>query len=299
MSRTNFNSFFMAILPLKEDNIMSIQKRIITVQDISCIGKCSATVALPILSAMGAECALLPTAVLSTHTGGFSGFTFLDLTDELDKIVAHWKKEGFEFNGIYSGYLASPAQVKQVENLINDFGPTGAVSVIDPVMADHGKLYPGFTMEHVRAMAGLCAKADIVLPNLTEASLMLDTDYIPEGYSEEYVDKILEGLAGLGAKVPVLTGVNYGDGRLGIVGFDTRTGENFSYFHEKIDQCFHGTGDVFASAFTGALMRGESYENCCKTAADFTVACIKNTLGMPKDRWYGVRFEDCMGLLCK
>ncbi|MBQ9980228.1 MAG: pyridoxamine kinase [Oscillospiraceae bacterium] len=278
---------------------MDNQKRVITVQDISCIGKCSATVALPILSAMGAECALLPTAVLSTHTGGFSGFTFLDLTEELDKIVEHWKKESFKFDGIYSGYLASPAQVKQVENLIDDFGPHGAVAVIDPVMADHGKLYTGFTQEHVEAMAGLCGKADIVLPNLTEATLMLGMEYTPDGYGQDYVDAILEGLAALGAKVPVLTGVNYGDGRLGIMGIDTRSGEKFSYFHEKIDQSFHGTGDIFASAFTGALMRGESLESCCKTAADFTVECIKNTMDTPKDRWYGVRFENCMGLLCK
>ena len=278
---------------------MDNQKRVITVQDISCIGKCSATVALPILSAMGAECALLPTAVLSTHTGGFSGFTFLDLTEELDKIVEHWKKESFKFDGIYSGYLASPAQVKQVENLIDDFGPHGAVAVIDPVMADHGKLYTGFTQEHVEAMAGLCGKADIVLPNLTEATLMLGMEYTPDGYGQDYVDAILEGLAALGAKVPVLTVVNYGDGRLGIMGIDTRSGEKFSYFHEKIDQSFHGTGDIFASAFTGALMRGESLESCCKTAADFTVECIKNTMDTPRDRWYGVRFENCMGLLCK
>ena len=278
---------------------MNEQKRIITVQDISCIGKCSATVALPILSAMGSECALLPTAVLSTHTGGFTGYTLLDMTDEIDRIVAHWKSEGFIFDGLYSGYLASVKQVSQVEELISTFGHEGFLSVIDPVMADHGKLYAGFAENHVDAMAKLCAKADIVLPNLTEASLMLGCEYIEEGYDEDYIEKLLQGLLKLGAKVTILTGVSYKKGELGIVGIDSRTGERFSYFHRKLDCSFHGTGDVFASAFTGALFRGASLQESIKTAADFTVACIENTEGMPKDRLYGVRFEDCMGMLCK
>lgn len=276
---------------------MTIQKRVITVQDISCIGKCSATVALPILSVMGTECALLPTAILSTHTGGFTGYTLHDMTDELPKIIAHWKSEGFTFDGIYSGYLASPAQVKQVEDLIDDFGPAGAVSVIDPVMADNGCLYVGFSDSHVSAMSKLCAKADIILPNITEASLMLGCPYKACDYGSDYIQFILEGLLKLGAKVPIVTGVSYKPGEVGIVGFDSRTGCEFSYFHERIDHGFHGTGDIFASAFTGALMKELPMEHCIQLAADFTVASIKNTLDLPKDRWYGVRFEDCLGLL--
>jgi pyridoxine kinase len=165
-------------------------------------------------------------------------------------------------------------------------------------MADNGKLYVGFSDSHVAAMSRLCAKADIVLPNITEACLMLGLEYRACDYGKDYIRTILDGLLKLGAKVPIVTGVSYSPGEVGIVGFDSASGREFSYFHEKIDHLFHGTGDVFASAFTGALMKTLPLEQCIKIAADFTVASIKNTLDLPRDRWYGVRFEDCLGLLC-
>ena len=270
--------------------------RIVTVQDISCVGKCSLTVALPIISACGVEAAVVPTAVLSTHTA-FQGFTFHDLTDEITPIAEHWKKENFKFDAIYTGYLGSFEQLRLMSKFFDDFGTDDNIVFIDPVMADNGRLYPGFTQEFADEMAKLCGKADIIVPNLTEACFMLRREYIPEGYDEAYIKGILKDLAALGAKNTVLTGVSFEKGKLGVMGYVSEEDRFFSYYTERIDVSFHGTGAVFASACVGALMRGLSLENSLKTAANYTVDSIKKTVAEPNHNTYGVNFEQSVPLL--
>ena len=259
-------------------------KRVVTVQDISCLGKCSLTVALPVISAMGVETCVIPTAVLSTHTV-FKGFTFHDLTGEIAPVMEHWKKENFRFDAIYTGYLGSFEQLELMKKLIDDFGGKETLAIVDPCMADNGKLYPGFTQEFAFAMAKLCAKADIVVPNMTEASFMLGVPYRAGGtYDEAYLKKILKDIAALGAKKVVLKGVEFPEdqpsfknvaGKIGIVAYDAEKGTFSSYFHEKVDQTFHGTGDIFASVLTGAYLRGLTLEESYSLAADFVVEAIK------------------------
>ena len=265
-------------------------KRIITVQDISCVGKCSLTVALPVISAMGVETCVLPTAVLSTHTA-FKGFTFRDLTSDISKITAHWKQEKIGFDAIYTGYLGSFEQIELMQQLINDFGGGSTRVIVDPCMGDNGSLYSGFTPDFAKAMAGLCSKADVIVPNLTEASYMLGLPYKAQGYDKEYIEDLVKKLAGLGARRVVLKGVSFDDKKLGIVCYDSQSEKINWYFHEKMPQNFHGTGDIFASVLTGALVRGLSLEEACRLAADFVVASIKATLSHKDYNWYGVDFE--------
>lgn len=271
-------------------------KRIVTVQDISCVGKCSLTVALPVISACGVETAVIPTAVLSTHTA-FSRFTFCDLTDEIEPVTKHWKEEGISFDAVYTGYLGSFRQLQLMDKLFDDFKTDSNIIFIDPVMADHGKLYPGFTQEFADSMAKLCAKADIIVPNLTEACFMLHEEYIESGYSEEYIKSILKKLAELGCKNAVLTGVSFEDGELGVMAYNKEKDEFFSYYTEKVNASFHGTGDVFSSACVGALMKGLSLEGALKTAANYTVESIKATVREEKHNWYGVNFEEAIPCL--
>ncbi len=265
-------------------------KRIVTIQDISCVGKCSLTVALPIISAMGIETSVLPTAVLSTHTM-FRGFTFRDLTGDIAPIVEHWKREKFGFDAIYTGYLGSFEQLELVSRLIDDFKTPENVAFIDPVMADNGKLYPGFTPEFAKAMTRLCSKADVIVPNLTEASFMLDVPYVASGYDEAYVRDILTKLAALGPRCAVLTGVSLEPGKTGIMGFDRGSREFFQYSHRKVNVSFHGTGDLFSSTAVGGLMRGLSLLDALTLAADFTVDCIEATMKNPDHVNYAVEFE--------
>ena len=172
-------------------------KRVLSVQDISCVGKCSLTVALPIISAAGIETAILPTAVLSTHTV-FSRFTFRDLTDDMPDIQKHWQKENIRFNAIYTGYLGSIKQVGYVQNILNTMGTEDCVRIVDPAMADNGKLYSIFNDEYVVAMRTLCVSADILLPNITEACFLADVEY-RETYDESYIGELLNKLSILGA----------------------------------------------------------------------------------------------------
>lgn len=271
-------------------------KRIVTIQDISCFGKCSLTVALPVISAMGVEAAILPTAVLSTHTGGFKDFTFRDLSEDIPKIFDHWKKENIEFDAIYTGYLGSFEQIDQMKEFI-DARPEKTLAFVDPAMADNGKLYTGFTPEFARHMATLCAKADIIVPNLTEASFMLGIDYVESGYDKAYIEDVLKKLTALGAKKAVLTGVSFNEKELGFAMYDGETNEFAYYFNEKIDAKFHGTGDIFASACVGGLMRGKSLYEALKIAADYTVECIKITMPDKENHWYGVKFEEAVPYL--
>jgi len=261
--------------------------RVLTIQDISCLGQCSLTVALPILSACGQETVILPSAVLSTHTGGFSGFTFRDLTDDIPDIQKHWQKEGIKFDAIYTGYLGSIKQIDYVADIINTMGNDKCVKLIDPAMADNGKLYSIFDMEYANAMAKLCSMADIVLPNITEACLMTNTPY-QDSYDEKFVMELLEKLRVLGMKTIVITGVSYSPDTTGVLIYE---GASINYYsHEKLEKSSHGTGDIFASAFTGAHLSGKNLYESAQIAADFVLSAMKNTAG-DTSHWYGVKFE--------
>lgn len=263
-------------------------KRIVTIQDISCIGKCSLTVALPIISAMGIETAIIPTAVLSTHTM-FSDFTFKDLTDQIQPISDHWKKENFKFDAIYTGYLGSAEQTKLVCDFFDRYKTDDNIIFVDPAMADNGNLYPAFDNNFAKLMANVCAKADIIVPNLTEACLMTDTEYKTE-YDEQYIFDILHKLTAMGAKKAAITGASY-NGKYGIVGYDSKKNTTFSYFHKKLPTSYHGTGDVFSSVCVGALNNGLSLDKAIKIAANYTVECIRITAEEKGANAYGVNFE--------
>ena len=264
-------------------------KRILTIQDISCLGKCSLTIALPVISAMGVETVILPTAVLSTHTM-FKNFTVKDLSDQIAPITNHWKNEGVQFDAIYTGYLGTAEQIDQMKQLFREFRGKNTVVFVDPVMADNGKLYPAFDMNYVRKNAELCAEADIIVPNITEASLMTGMEYREE-YDEAYIKELLRRLNEFGAGITVLTGVSLEKGKTGVMGYDRGTKEYFVYQNRKIDAAYHGTGDLFSSACVGGLMRGKSWQEAMKLAADYTAHTIEVTLRNPKKPWYGVDFE--------
>ena len=270
-------------------------KKILTIQDISCVGQCSLTVALPILSACGMETCILPSAVLSTHTAGFSGFTFRDLTDDMPAIQEHWKKENIKFKAIYTGYLGSIKQIGYVRDILKTMGTNDCVRIVDPAMADNGQLYSIFNQDYVEAMKVLCGEADILVPNITEACFLTDEEY-KETYDEGYICNLVEKLKALGAKTVVLTGVSYESGKTGVVVYEN--GKMEYYKHDKIAKGSHGTGDIYASAFVGALMNDKSVYEAAKIAADYTVKCIINTQG-DADHWYGAKFETALGDLMK
>lgn len=273
-------------------------KRIVTIQDISCVGRCSLTVALPIISALGIECAVIPTAVLSNHTA-FSGFTFCDLTDQITPIVDQWEREGLIFDAVYTGYLGSFEQIRIVSHVIDrlkEQNPDLRV-IVDPAMADFGKLYTGFDKAFAREMTSLCKKADIILPNLTEAAYMLGIPYPEHGCSEEEYQSILRQLSTLGCPTTVLTGVSLHENRIGAMAYDRNTDTFSLYENEHLNAQFHGTGDIFASVVTGAVTRGMELSQALTLAVDFTLACIRNTCVDPDHRWYGVSFESVLGML--
>lgn len=270
-------------------------KKVVTIQDISCFGKCSLTVALPILSAMGIETAIIPTAILSTHTGGFTGYTFRDLTEDIKPIADHWKSIPLSFQAIYTGYLGSSKQLAIMEQFFDDFGDKACLFV-DPVMGDKGKLYAGFAPDFPLQMARLCAKADIIVPNLTEACAMLNVPYIDEGYTKEYIEDILDKLRALGAKNVVLTGVSFQPDALGIALLQEDCDQVYYYFNEKIPISLHGTGDLFASCVLGGLMNDLSLQKSLQIAVDFTVTSIRHTITDPDYR-YSTKFEECIPAL--
>lgn len=270
-------------------------KRIVTIQDISCVGKCSLTVALPIISACGVECAVVPTAVLSTHTA-FSGYTFRDLTGEMAPIAAHWRREGFRFDAIYTGYLGSPEQIALVRDYFRDFGHRDNLIVVDPVMGDNGKLYPGFTPDFAREMARLAGEADVIVPNLTEASFLLGIPYRTDR-DEAGLHALLRDLAALGAKNIVLTGVSLRPGELGAMGYESESDTFFYHASEHLPVSFHGTGDVFASTLVGVLARGQGLPAAVGVAVDYTVECLRATMRDPHHVSYGVNFETALPYL--
>ncbi len=263
-------------------------KKILTIQDISCVGQCSLTVALPILSACGIETCILPSAVLSTHTAeGFSGYTVRDLTEDMPGIHRHWQQEGIRFSAVYTGYLGSIRQMDYVKSIANTMLAPGGLFIVDPAMADFGKLYTGFDAAYVDAMKKLCLEADIILPNITEACLLTGMPY-RETYDCAYIEELLKKLTEMGCATVVLTGVGYTADTTGVAVYEQ--GALSYYRHRRIARNCHGTGDVFASSFVGALMNEKTSLEAAEIAAEFTVRCIENTQDDP-DHWYGVKFE--------
>ena len=270
-------------------------KRILTIQDISCFGKCSLTVALPILSAMGIETVILPTAVLSTHTL-FKGFTCKDLSDQLKPITDHWKQEGITFDAICTGYLGTEEEIDTVIGIIHTFRKDDTLVFVDPAMGDNGRLYPAFDEHYAKKNADLCAVADIADPNITEAAFLTGLPY-REQYPEGYIREMLLALAELGTKTPILTGVSLSEGKTGAMGYDTGKREFFRYQNDRIPAAYHGTGDIFSSVLAGAFVLGADRGEALKIAADYTALTIAKTLENPQNPWYGVDFEETIPAL--
>lgn len=262
-------------------------KKVLTIQDISCVGQCSLTVALPIISACGQETCILPSAVLSTHTMGYS-FPFIrDLTPDVPSFQAHWQKENILFDAIYTGYLGSTEQIAYVKDILSTMVVPGGKTIVDPAMADHGKLYPAFDQAYVEAMKGLVSAAQVVVPNLTEACMLTDSEY-RETYEEAYVMDIIGKLHKMGTSTVVLTGIGYEPGMTGVI--ISQNGQVDYYAHPRIPKNFHGTGDIYASALVGSWLGGKTINESARIAADYTCKCIENTID-DESHWYGVKFE--------
>ena len=263
-------------------------KRLLTIQDISCVGPCSTTVALPLVSACGVECSILPTCILSNHTGGFGSWTFCDLTGELPKIEAKWAEEDLKFDAFYTGYVAE-SHIGPILSIFESAAKPGAIRFVDPAMADNGVLYRGFSADFPTKMAKLAAVADYLLPNLTEAALLVGEPgdrYVKGGRSKREIESLVAKLHALGARNVVLTGVSFDDAELGSAVSD---GRSVRYdFNRRRSRSSHGTGDVFASVFAGAVMRGMPAFEAAALAADIVCEAIEAT---DAGHWYGVSFE--------
>lgn len=265
-------------------------KRVVAVNDMSCFGKCSLTVALPVISAFGVEAVPLPTAVLSTHTGGFNGYTCLDMTDEMKRIISHWKTVAFKCDGIYTGYFTCTQQIDITADFIDDFATEDTLILVDPVMGDNGYLYTGFDEAFAKDMARLCGKADIITPNVTEALLLAEMPYTPI-QDEETISACIEKLKDTGTKKCVITGVRTDENKIGYVCCDYETGKHFSVFYPFEKMRLHGCGDVFASVLCGGMVKGDGFERAVRKAADFTERCIHSTEADLENHWYGLKFE--------
>lgn len=268
------------------------QKRAAAIHDLSGFGKCSLTVALPILSAAGIETSALPTAILSTHTGGISGYTYRDLTADMRPIMQHWKSLHIHFDAIYTGYLGSFEQLDIVKEFFESFKKPDTLIMVDPVMGDNGSLYTSFTPTFATGMRALCRKADIIVPNLTEAALLLDETFHPGPYTPAYIDSTLRKLADLGPGKVVLTGVTFRDNELGAATYD-KANDTIDYiFTQKIPGYYHGTGDVFGSALLAALMNDFTLLDAAAIAVHFTADSIRRTYKAKTDHRFGVNFEE-------
>lgn len=277
---------------------MNAPKNVLAIHDISCFGKCSITTALPIISACGVTCTVLPTAVLSTHTGGFTNYTVRDLADDLIPIVNHWKTLNIKFDAIYTGYLASESQVAMIEEIIKMFKTDNTKVIVDPVMADNGKLYPGFDKKFAKRMGELTKSADIIVPNFTEASYILNTEYNPNPTKEE-VKAMVKALKEYSGADVLVTGVKDGDDKLGGAVLEKNMPEIQYAYGKKIEGSYHGTGDIFASAVTASLMRGHSLIEATKFACDFTSKAVELTKDEIEDSRFGVDFENALPVLLK
>lgn len=283
-------------------------KRIAAVHDISGVGKCSLTVALPVISAAGVECAALPTALLSTHTGEFSGFTFLDLSGELLPIAEHWKREGIAFDGVYSGYLASPGQARLLESVISELRNEDTLIIIDPVMADNGAFYSSFDGEMCEAFRHLCSIADVVTPNITEAALLTGMEYKSPPHDEGYILRLLKGLIALGPRIAAVTGVcptrgenaavtgvcPHGGNEVGVAVLVSGNDTPSLVLRPRREGVFYGTGDLFASAFSALLVRGADVADALAVSVELVGESIERTITRGVPRRLGVDFEGAL-----
>ncbi|MDO5831256.1 MAG: pyridoxamine kinase [Methanobrevibacter sp.] len=263
--------------------------KILTIQDISCYGQCSITVALPVVSAFGIETAILPSAVLSTHTSGFTDFTVRDLTEDLPEIRKHWEKEGILFDAIYTGFIASIEQLDYIKDIIDSRLKPGGLVFVDPAMADHGEFYNGFDQEFADKMGELCKLGDYVLPNTTEACYILHKPWKEEFTKEEMLEMANE-LSEFTKRHVILKGDTHKEGQLGMIVLDKEEETCEIVFNDKVDYVSHGTGDVFASAFVGSTMNGKTPTQAAKIAGEFTKRAIEKTVG-DETHTYGVKFE--------
>ncbi|MBQ2668992.1 MAG: pyridoxamine kinase [Clostridia bacterium] len=281
---------------------MTKEKRVAAIHDLSGAGKCALTIVLPVMSALGCEVSVLPTALLSTHTGGFTNPVVRDLTADLLPMAEHWKKEGACFEAVYSGFLGSADQIDIVREIFamnREMNPAVKI-LVDPVMGDHGKLYKTYTKEMADGMARLCAGADIIVPNMTEAYHLLGETYKAGPYDKAEIERMLRALSDLGPETVVLTGVWFDEAKIGAACYDRQTDRADFVLHPRVPGAYHGTGDLFASILLGGLMQGLSLQDACGCAVRGVAECIRHTVesGRTDTRW-GVRFEDCLFFLMK
>lgn len=268
--------------------------RIAAIHDLSCFGRCSLTIALPVLSAMGCQCCPLPTALLSAHTG-FPGNTFLDLTVEMGRIAEHWAAMDLQFDAIYSGFLGSADQVDTVARFFDTFKKSDTAVIVDPVMGDHGTAYRTCTPELCRGMRVLAENSDVITPNLTEAALLLDRPYEEIRQSDAY--EVVRRLSVGGRRSVVLTGYSSELGQTGALCFDRDSGESKAVQTPREPQDFSGTGDLFASVLAGGVAKGVPLFQAAQAAADFVRDCIARTLAEGLTEQDGVDFEPLLGQL--
>lgn len=280
--------------------IMSNQKTVAAIHDISGMGKCSLTAAIPVLSAAGVSVSVIPTAVLSTQTGGLNNYTYRDLTDDMRPVMTHWHKIGVTFDAVYSGFLGSAAQVDIVCDFVKEFRHNNTLFLCDPAMADNGSLYDTFDLTFIDKMKTLCASADIIVPNFTEAAFLLNSEYLPPPYTKEYTDGLLHSLAKeFNSKFVVLTGVDFDGKSVGAGAYDAENDVITYSLSERIEGMFHSTGDLFASSLLGGILNGFSVNDSAQKAINFTVNSIKETLKIGGDSRFGLAFERCLPMYMK
>ena len=271
--------------------MMTRTPRVAAIHDLSGFGRCSLTIVMPVLSAMGVQCCPLPTAYLSTHTGGFTGNTFLDMTEAMGEAMAHWTALDLRFEAVYTGFMGSCRQMALAEAFLRQSRGRGARGVVDPVMGDHGRLYRTYTPEMCREMEKLAAAADVIIPNMTEAALLLGEAPDTVWRGEEEISALAERLGLDGARSVVLTGVSLREGTTGAACFDRDTGRVTFVERPFVARAFHGTGDLFASVLTGALVQGQDLTRAADRAARFVELCAAHTApqGLPERE--GIDFE--------
>ena len=269
-----------------------VQKKVVAIHDISCYGKCSLTVVLPTLSAAGINTPIIPTAVLSTFVGPFPDFTYRDMTEDIIPVVEHWNDMGFEFDAVYTGFLGSKEQVDVVRKAIGMIRDSDTKVYVDPVMGDHGELYSTFGEDFPAEMKKLCGDADIIIPNFTEATKMLNEPFKKGPYTREYVEGLVRRTGGLGAEKVVLTGVYFDEKELGAATYDKETDEVRYIMKERVTGFYHGSGDIFGSGLVSSLVHGWDLSEAVDIAEDLTIASIRNSLEGGYDTDHGLCFEE-------
>jgi len=273
---------------------MNALKRMAAVHDLSGFGKCSLTVALPVVSASGVECCCIPTALLSTHTGGFTDWSFHDLSEDIVPIASHWFSLGLHFDSVYSGYLASPEQGKLMEKTLDLLAGEDTLVVVDPAMADNGRFYANLDEKMIECFRRLIARADVITPNITEACFLTGTEYKAAPYDMDFVLELIEKLSAFGVKTVAVTGVSLEKGKVGVAAVDNETGKLCSVMNDAKEGIFHGSGDVFASSFAALLTRGAELGTALSIAEKFVSDCIDRTEKRGTPRHYGLDFEGAL-----